>query len=80
MAVDPAVGLVTGVSWFGEQLTRSPVALLGALAATAAMVVGLTLAHPADHAIDRPATGGAPRLGSRHRPRRVPPPDAAGAP
>jgi len=61
MAVDPAVGLVTGVSWFGEQLTTSPPALVGALAATAAMVLGVTLAHPADHATDRPATGAEPR-------------------
>jgi len=73
MAVDPAVGLVTGVSWFGEQLTTTPVALLGAVAATGAMVVGLTLAHPADHAVDRPAAGGAPR------PEPAPPPTRTAA-
>lgn len=47
MTVDPVVGLATGVLWFGEELTTTPVALLAALACTAAIVVGLTLAHPA---------------------------------
>lgn len=61
MTVDPVVGIATGVLWFGEQLTTTPAALLAALACTVTTAAGLTLAHPADHAVPGAVSGSARR-------------------
>ena len=57
VVIDPVVGLLAGVAWFGEHVVVTPLSLTAALAATVAVVVGIVLGHtePGPHRSgDRP--------------------------
>ena len=74
MTADPVVGLATGVLWFGEELVTTPATLLGASAGAVAVIVGLTVAHPADHGAAAVSPSPTRRVpGSPRRPSTVPP-------
>ncbi len=45
VVIDPVVGLVAGVAWFGERVTVTPASLATALAAATAVIVGVVLTH-----------------------------------
>jgi hypothetical protein len=45
VVIDPVVGLLAGVAWFGEHIVVTPLSLAAALAATVAVVVGIVLGH-----------------------------------
>jgi len=47
LLVDPVVGLVAGVLWFGERITTIPVRMLAAVACVAVTVVGIALVEAA---------------------------------
>lgn len=43
VVLDPIVGLVAGIAWFGELIATSTGALAGAIAAAAAVILGVAL-------------------------------------
>jgi drug/metabolite transporter (DMT)-like permease len=45
VVIDPVVGLLAGVAWFGEHVVVTPLSLTAALAAAVAVVVGIVLGH-----------------------------------
>jgi drug/metabolite transporter (DMT)-like permease len=45
VVIDPVVGLLAGVAWFGEHVALTPTSLVAALAAAAAVVVGIVASH-----------------------------------
>ncbi|MDT7741668.1 MAG: hypothetical protein QOE59_746 [Actinomycetota bacterium] len=45
VVIDPVVGLLAGVAWFGEHVVVTPLSLAAALAAAVAVVVGIVLGH-----------------------------------
>jgi drug/metabolite transporter (DMT)-like permease len=45
VVIDPVVGLLAGVTWFGEHVVVTPLSLAAALAAAVAVVVGIVLGH-----------------------------------
>jgi len=47
LILDPVIGLVTGVLWFGERITTDPAAMLGAVAAACAAILGVALIQSA---------------------------------
>lgn len=49
VVIDPVVGLLAGVAWFGEHVAVTPSALATALVAAVAVVAGIVLSHsPSD--------------------------------
>lgn len=53
VVIDPLVGLLAGIAWFGEHVALTPTSLTVALAAAVAVVVGIVLGH-ADPGAPRP--------------------------
>ena len=45
VVIDPVVGLLAGIAWFGEHVVVTPLSLTAALAAAAAVVAGIVLGH-----------------------------------
>ena len=67
VVIDPLVGLLAGVTWFGEHVVVTPLSLSTALVAAVAVVVGIVLGHtepatPPEHR----AGGIEARLGRGH--------------
>jgi drug/metabolite transporter (DMT)-like permease len=45
VVIDPVVGLLAGLAWFGEQVVVTPLSLVASLAGAVAVVVGIVLGH-----------------------------------
>lgn len=71
VVIDPVVGLLAGVTWFGEHVVVTPTSLVTALAAAAAVVVGIVASHseprPPAPTDDRPPWRPAPEHGTTPR-------------
>jgi hypothetical protein len=65
VVIDPVVGLLAGLAWFGEHVVTTPLSLAAALAAAVAVVVGIVLGHTGRR-MPLEDTGSVPTAGS-HR-------------
>lgn len=45
VVIDPLVGLLAGLAWFGERIVVTPLSLIAALTAVTAVVAGIVLSH-----------------------------------
>ena len=63
VVIDPVVGLLAGIAWFGEHVVVTPLSLAAALAAAVAVVVGIVLGHT-DPRAPRQDPGAASTTGS----------------
>ncbi|HEY2195016.1 MAG TPA: DMT family transporter [Actinomycetospora sp.] len=70
VVIDPVVGLLAGVAWFGEHVVVTPLSLTAALAAAVAVVVGIVLGHTEPRP-PRPGDDPSERTGSTARPEPV---------
>jgi hypothetical protein len=70
VVIDPLVGLLAGIAWFGEHVVVTPPSLTAALAAVVCVIAGIVLGH-SDSRSSRPGEDQGARTNSAAQPERV---------